>query len=173
MPINLVLEVLGDKWSLIVIRDMIFGNRRYFRDLLHHSEEGITSSVLSERLKTLLKLQIITKANDQTHKQNMKYSLTERGIELLPVLAHMGIWGWKYLPVSAHHATGSRLLLLLQGGPKAWELFMSELRVEHLGAHRHRKSTIAAMFWQRAKLREESRSNQPRRRPKRHPELGT
>ena len=52
-PINLTLEALGDRWSLIVIRDMMFGNRRHFRELLTQSIEGIASNILAERLKRL------------------------------------------------------------------------------------------------------------------------
>ena len=63
-PINLTLEVLGDKWSLLVIRDMMFGNRRHFRELLTKSEEGISSNILADRLKTLLDRGIITWADD-------------------------------------------------------------------------------------------------------------
>ena len=50
-PINLTLEMLGDRWSLIVIRDIMFGNRRYYRELLNNSEEGIASNILADRLK--------------------------------------------------------------------------------------------------------------------------
>jgi DNA-binding HxlR family transcriptional regulator len=53
-PINLSLEIFGDRWSLIVIRDMMFGNRRHFREQLSQSEEGIASNILSARLKHLL-----------------------------------------------------------------------------------------------------------------------
>ena len=53
-PINLTLEILGDKWSLLVIRDMMFGNRRHFRELLAGSQEGIASNILADRLKRLL-----------------------------------------------------------------------------------------------------------------------
>ena len=53
-PINLAMEVLGDRWSLVVIRDMMFGNRRHFRELLARSEEGIASNILAARLKRLL-----------------------------------------------------------------------------------------------------------------------
>ncbi len=60
-PINLSLEVLGDKWSLLIIRDMMFGNRRHFRELLTKSEEGISSNILADRLKTLLDERIITR----------------------------------------------------------------------------------------------------------------
>ncbi len=99
-PINLTLEVVGDKWSLLIVRDIIFGNRRHFRELLTRSEEGIASNILSDRLKTLVEQGIVTKADDPTHKQKSIYSLTEKGIELLPVLAQMAAWGVKYLPVT-------------------------------------------------------------------------
>ena len=68
-PTNLSLEVLGDKWSLLIIRDMMFGNRRHFRELLNKSEEGISSNILSDRLKASLDEGIITCADDPTHKQ--------------------------------------------------------------------------------------------------------
>ena len=130
-PINLTLEVVGDKWSLLIIRDLIFGNRRHFRELLMKSEEGIASNILADRLKTLLEQGILTKADDPSHKQKAIYSLTEQGIELLPVLAQMAGWGRKYLPVSEE--LGIRAQLLEDGGPSMWKKFMSELRVLHLG----------------------------------------
>jgi DNA-binding HxlR family transcriptional regulator len=136
-PINLALEVVGDRWSLIVIRDIIFGNRRHFRDLLTHSEEGIASNILAARLKTLLQEGIITRADDPTHKQKGVYSLTEKGIELLPVLAQLSAWGYKYLPVTEE--LGIRARLLDEGGPKLWAEFMDELREMHLGAKRRHK----------------------------------
>ncbi len=130
-PINLTLEVLGDRWSLLIIRDMIFGNRRHFRELLLNSEEGIASNVLADRLKTLLAQGIITKADDPEHKQKAIYSLTEQGIELVPVLAQISGWGLKYLPVSEE--LGIRAELLHEGGPKMWNDLMVELRTVHLG----------------------------------------
>jgi DNA-binding HxlR family transcriptional regulator len=135
-PINLTLEVVGDKWSLLVIRDIIFGNRRHFRELLIHSEERISSNILADRLKTLLDQGILTRADDPTHKQKAIYSLTEKGIELLPVLAQMAAWGLKYLPVSEE--LGIRAQLLDEGGPALWAEFMDELRQSHLGQPRTR-----------------------------------
>lgn len=136
-PINLTLEVVGDKWSLIVVRDIIFGNRRHFRELLTRSEEGIASNILADRLKRLVQQGIISKADDPSHKQKAVYSLTEKGIELLPVLAQMSDWGLRYLPVSEE--LGIRAKLLEEGGPKLWAEFMDELREAHLGAPRKRK----------------------------------
>src|SRR5215467_9056797 len=87
-PINLTLEVLGDRWSLIIIRDIMFGNRRHFRELLQNSEEGIASNILADRLKRLLERGLLTRADDPTHKQKAVYSLTEMAIELVPIFAH-------------------------------------------------------------------------------------
>lgn len=131
-PINLTLEVIGDKWTLLIIRDIIFGNRRHFRELLTKSNEGISTNILADRLKTLTSEGILTREDDPTHKQKGIYSLTEKGIALLPILAEMGAWGYKYLPVSEE--LGVRAQVLRDGGPKMRTDFMDELRTRHLGA---------------------------------------
>jgi DNA-binding HxlR family transcriptional regulator len=141
-PINLTLEVVGDRWSLLIIRDMIFGNRRHFRELLTRSEEGIASNILSDRLKRLTEQGIISKADDPSHKQKAVHSLTEKGIELLPLLAQMAAWGRRYLPVTEE--LGIRAQLLEEGGPKMWAEFMDELRAMHLGAPARRKPKAGA-----------------------------
>jgi DNA-binding HxlR family transcriptional regulator len=133
-PINLSLEVLGDRWSLIVIRDIMFGNRRYFRELMNHSEEGIASNILADRLKRLMAKGLLTRADDPGHKQKARYSLTEPAIQLVPLLAHMGAWGRRHLPVSRELSV--RAELLEQGGPELWDDFMEELRATHLGKPR-------------------------------------
>src|SRR5258707_3227340 len=131
-PINLTLEVVGDRWSLLIIRDMMFGNRRHYRELLAGSEEGISSNILADRLKMLTERGIVTKVDDPTHKQKAIYSLTEQGIYLLPILAQMASWGRKYLPV--REELGIRAQLLEEGGQKMWADFMAELRGAQLGA---------------------------------------
>ena len=72
-PINLTLEALGDRWSLIVIRDLMFGNRRHFRELLTRSEEKIASNILADRLKRLVAAGLLSKADDPTHRQKAIY----------------------------------------------------------------------------------------------------
>src|SRR5215471_5336565 len=96
-PINLTLEVLGDRWSLIVLRDIMFGNRRHFRELMTLSEEGIASNVLADRLKRLVKEGLLTRGDHPGHKQKAIYSLTEAAIGLVPLLAQMGAWGRRHL----------------------------------------------------------------------------
>lgn len=131
-PINLSLEVLGDSWSLIVIRDIMFGNRRHYRQLLNQSEEGIASNILSDRLKRLTANGLITKEQDPAHRQRQIYSLTEQSVQLVPVLVQLGAWGRKFLPVSPELSI--RAKVLDDGGPRLWHDFMDELRVLHLGA---------------------------------------
>lgn len=130
-PINLSLEVFGDTWSLLILRDMIFGGRRHFRELLTGSLEGIASNILSSRLKKLVELGLLTKSDDPTHKQKAIYSLTESAIQLVPVMATLGTWGTRWLPVSEELSI--RATTLADGGPALQERFMDELREEHLG----------------------------------------
>lgn len=131
-PINLALETLGDRWSLIVIRDVMFGDRRHFRVLLNESDEGIASNILADRLKRLVENGLLSKVEDPTHKQKGIYSLTEKAIQLVPLLAHMGAWGRRHLPVTRELSV--RAQLLEEGGPQLWADFMDELRTLHLGA---------------------------------------
>jgi DNA-binding HxlR family transcriptional regulator len=131
-PINLTMEVLGDRWSLIIIRDIMFGNRRYFRELQSNSIEGIASNILAARLKHLVEIGLLSRRDDPTHKQKGVYSLTEKSIELVPVFAMIGSWGRKYLPASRELSI--RAQLLEDGGPKLWAEFMDELRTLHIGA---------------------------------------
>ena len=142
-PINLSVEVLGDKWSLVVLRDMMFGNRRHFRELLSKSEEGIASNILADRLKKLQAQGMITRADDPSHKQKGIYSLTEKAIQLVPIMALVGGWGRKHLPVSEELSI--RAQLLEEGGPPMWDAFMEELRRLHLGKAGDGRSVLAEL----------------------------
>ena len=129
--INQMVEMFGDKWSLLVIRDIIFVNRRHFRELLTKSLEGIASNILADRLQRLVEQGIIVKSDDTSHKQKFIYSLTDKGIGLLPLLMEMVVWGHKYLPESRLRGLAR---VLEEGGPKLWAEFMAELRETHLRA---------------------------------------
>ena len=129
-PINVAVEALGDPWSLIVLRDVMFGDRRYFRELLGGSEEGIASNVLASRLKSLVAAGLLTR-DDATRGQRARYTLTEVGIQTLPVLVALGTWG------RAHRDTSPQLTirqqLMEEGGPQMVGELMDELRAHHLG----------------------------------------
>ncbi len=130
-PINATIEAFGDRWSLIVLRDIVFGDRRYFRELQANSIEGIASNILADRLKRLVKLGLLTR-EDKRAGQRARYSLTEPAIQLVPVFAQLGSWGLRHRPTSS--ALRVRAELLEQGGPPLWQEFMDELRREHLGS---------------------------------------
>jgi DNA-binding HxlR family transcriptional regulator len=142
-PINLTLEMLGDRWSLIVIRDLMFGNRRHFRELLAGSKEGIASNILADRLKRLEAAGLVSRRDDPSHKQKAIYSLTEASIALVPLLALMGGWGLRHTPASK--ALSIRAQILEDGGPRLWSEFMEELRHLHLGAPRPEGSVLAKL----------------------------
>lgn len=97
-PINLAMEVLGDKWSFLIIRDMMFSGKQHFREFLQ-SEEKIASNILTDRLALLEREDIITKRKDPDYIQKYIYRLTEKGIDLLPALVALSAWSIKYNPV--------------------------------------------------------------------------
>ncbi len=131
-PINLTLEQLGDRWSLIVIRDVMFGNRRSYGDLLAQSEEGIASNILADRLKRLTAAGLLTRRPDPAHRQKGIYSLTEPAIQLVPLLAYLGAWGRRHTAPSRELSV--RAELLEHGGPPLWAAFMEAWRPRPLGA---------------------------------------
>ena len=89
-PINFTLELLGDNWSLLILRDIhLFGKRR-FKDFLE-SEEGISTNILADRLGKLERSGILEKVHGL-------YQPTEKGLDLLPLLIEMSLWGAKYDP---------------------------------------------------------------------------
>ncbi|WP_437309637.1 winged helix-turn-helix transcriptional regulator [Sorangium sp. So ce388] len=142
-PINLMLEQLGDRWSLIVIRDVMFGNRRSYGELLARSEEGIASNILADRLKRLTASGLLTRRPDPKHRQKWIYSLTEAAIQLVPLLAHMGAWGRRHTRPSKELSV--RAELLEKGGAPLWNAFMDELRHLHLGAPRPARSVFGEL----------------------------
>jgi DNA-binding HxlR family transcriptional regulator len=142
-PINLTLEALGDRWSLIVIRDMMFGNRRHFRELLSGSQERIASNILADRLTRLEEAGLVSRREDPSHKQKVIYSLTEASIDLVPLLAHMGGWGLRHMPASKELSV--RAKILEDGGPQLWAEFMQELRHLHVEAPAPKRSVFAKL----------------------------
>ncbi len=141
-PINLSVELLGDRWSLVVLRDVIFGGRRTYGTLLTQSDEGISTNLLADRLKKLVAAGLLTTSDDPAHKQKTVYSLTEKAITLVPVFAQLGAWGRRWLPATPQYAI--RAQLLEEGGPELWRRFMDDLRVEHLGRERQRQGPTVA-----------------------------
>jgi DNA-binding HxlR family transcriptional regulator len=96
-PVNSALEVVGDPWSLLVVRDIVFYGKHTFGEFLA-SEERITTSVLADRLAKLTNSGILRKQRDLADRRREFYSLTGRGLELIPVLVELANWGVHYDP---------------------------------------------------------------------------
>ena len=94
-PINASLAVLGDRWSLLVVRDLMFAGYRTFNQFLK-AGEGMATNILSDRLSKLIEAGIITKEPDPEDGRKSLYRLTPKGIELAPVLLELSKWGAKY-----------------------------------------------------------------------------
>jgi len=132
-PINLSLEIFGDSWTLLVLRDLMFGGKRHFRELLQ-SDEKISTNILADRLARLVEHGVLTKADDPTHKQKAIYSLTEKGIELLPIVVQIGAWGSRWVPDAKKLEPMARKYIreIQESGPRGWAKRMAELRAEHV-----------------------------------------
>ena len=128
-PVSLGLDIFGDKWTLLVIRDLMFSGKRRFREMLD-SDEHISSNILADRLKMLVAEGILTKGEDPGHKQKVIYSLTEKGIALLPILMQISHWSYAYQPVDEAYTLSEAARE--QDGPAQWEKRMTELRETHL-----------------------------------------
>jgi DNA-binding HxlR family transcriptional regulator len=128
-PINLALELLGDRWTLMIIRDMVFAERRHFREFLQ-SAEGISSRTLAERLQTLQEEGILTRHSDPSHKLRAVYSLTAAGIDLLPLLVDLGVWGSRHRKADPDLAAAAERIA--GGGPAAMAEMKRKLELDHL-----------------------------------------
>lgn len=94
-PLSGSLDVFGDKWSLLIVRDLMFGNKCTYNDFLK-SEEGIATNILASRLKGLEENGIIEKSAHPDSKAKFLYRLTPKGIDLLPVIIEIYIWSDKH-----------------------------------------------------------------------------
>ena len=99
-PINFALEIFGDPWSLLIIRDIVYFGKRTYGDFLA-SEEGMATNILASRLAHLEQQGILVKKHSEKDKRKEEYILTEKGLDLIPVLVEMANWGAEHDPQTA------------------------------------------------------------------------
>ncbi|MGZ5528193.1 MAG: winged helix-turn-helix transcriptional regulator [Limisphaerales bacterium] len=99
-PVNICLEVFGDRWSLLIVRDLMVRGYRTFKQF-QESGEGIASNILADRLQKLEAARIITAETEATDGRKVNYRLTQKGIDLAPVLLDLLIWGARHEPADA------------------------------------------------------------------------
>jgi DNA-binding HxlR family transcriptional regulator len=118
-PLNASVEMLGDRWSLLIIRDMMLRGFRYYKEFLE-SYEGIATNILADRLRKLEAYGIITTGRDPSDGRKLIYLLTAKGIDLAPVLTEMVLWA------AAHEYTENQALVRLMKKDKAQ--FLTRIR---------------------------------------------
>jgi len=122
-PISCSLDVWGDKWSLLIVRDLMFFKECTYSDFLK-SEEKIATNILAKRLKMLEENGIITKYGHPYSKAKVLYKLAQRGIDLLPLMIEINLWAEKYYDIPADR------MEILQKIKKNKEKFISEGKKE-------------------------------------------
>jgi DNA-binding HxlR family transcriptional regulator len=129
-PINGAVEVFGDRWCLLILRDVIFEDRRNFRALLLGSPERIASNILADRLVRLVEAGILTRGQGRRG-QRALYSLTEAGIQAVPTLNLMAQWSqtWRGGASACQHAASS-----CSHDSAQESALMADLRLRHLTA---------------------------------------
>ena len=94
-PISSSLDIWGDKWSLLIVRDLMFSKQCTYGDFLK-SDEKIATNILASRLQTLEENGIITKSDHPDSKATVLYKLTQKGIDLMPLMIEINLWAEKY-----------------------------------------------------------------------------
>ena len=94
-PISSSLDIWGDKWSLLIVRDLVFAKQCTYGDFLK-SDEKIATNILASRLQMLETNGIITKQDHPGSKAKVLYKLTEKGVDLLPIMIEINLWADKY-----------------------------------------------------------------------------
>lgn len=97
-PISTALDIIGDKWSLLIIRDLAFNEKSTYGEFLN-AEEKIATNILADRLALLECANIISKHRHPNHKLKLVYKLTPKGLDLLPLLVEIIAWSEKYYDV--------------------------------------------------------------------------
>jgi DNA-binding HxlR family transcriptional regulator len=108
-PINFALETFGDPWSLLIIRDIVYFGKKTYGEFLE-SEEGMATNILASRLARLEQQGILVKKSSPSDKRKEEYVLTEKGLDLIPVLMEMANWSAEHDPQTAAPATWIALM---------------------------------------------------------------
>src|SRR6185295_18508291 len=126
--ISLALENIGDKWSLLILRDLMFTDKRTYGEL-QSSDESIATNILAARLLSLEASGLIRKADDPTNGRRKLYFLTEKGIDLLPVIIELRQWMEKH--AAGAEGCANALKLTDTNRKEVLETYKKKLKAEH------------------------------------------
>ncbi len=123
-PISFSLDIFGDRWTLLVLRDLLLFGKKSFQELLN-AEESIASNILSDRLKRLEACAIITRERDPDDGRRLIYRGTEKGLDLIPILLEIAAWG------ASHDSETAALSTFAQRFYQGREAMIAEFRAQH------------------------------------------
>lgn len=130
-PINYALETFGDPWSLLIIRDIVYFGKKTYGEFLA-SEEGMATNILASRLAHLEHQGILAKQPSEQDKRKEEYVLTEKGLDIIPILAEIANWSAQYDPQTA--------------APPAWIGLMKADREKMIGLIRETVRSGGSVF---------------------------
>ena len=125
-PVAFALDTFGDRWTLLIIRDMLWRGAKTYGEFME-SPEGYATNILADRLKMLEAEDIVTRREDPANRRRKIYRLTDKGLELLPMLVEMLLWSARYDPNTA--VTGQMLKFVREDR----EGFMAQMRRRAMG----------------------------------------
>lgn len=124
-PIGQALDLVGDRWTLLIVRDLMFRSFREFGEFLR-AGEGISTNILTDRLRRLASAGFVVQSDHPSDRKKFVYRLTEKGVDLAPILVALTLWGAKHFP---DHAAPPDILELMRTDP---ECLIGELRARLL-----------------------------------------
>lgn len=130
-PINFALETFGDPWSLLIIRDLIYFGKHTYSEFLA-SEEGMATNILASRLARLEQQGILMKKSSATDERKERYVLTEKGLDLIPILVEIANWSAEHDPQT--------------GAPPTWIALMHAEKEKMIGLIRETVQSGGSVF---------------------------
>ena len=126
-PVNYGLEAFGDRWALLILRDIIFRGKRTYGEFLK-SEEGFATNILASRLNQLVHAGILLRDGDESDGRKSLYSLSEKGLDLIPLIFEMVLWSYKHDSLSESRRIVRLVELIRQDNRHISQAMMEKVR---------------------------------------------
>jgi len=141
-PFTSALDILGDKWMLVIIKQMLIENKQTFKDFTE-CDEGIATNILSNKLKQLEEFGLITKSKLPTNKKSVYYHLTDKALDLTPVILELGFWSDKHLRGSHPTIVNNEGMEFLRNDKAGFGNMLIESYKEKLKMYKNNSGLIA------------------------------
>ena len=124
-PITSALDLLGDKWMLVIVKQMLFEGKQTFKDFTE-SDEAIATNILTTKLKQLGALGLITKSQLPTNRKSVYYHLTEKGLTLIPIIVELALWSDTFIRPDHKNMQSGEGLKMMKANKDAFITYLKE-----------------------------------------------